>query len=345
MITNRLHSFEPSKKQIDNLIMNKQIFELFYARLDKFSRGEIMTYMDLFLENAEQEQLDKLHTDFLFNYIDGKRTVEFLNGKLKPMSKLFVDSGAFSAWTKGKEINVKEYINWLNERSDYLDLFGQIDSIPGSRDSGVVTTHDIEESARKTWENYLFMRKRVNKPEGLLYTFHIGEPIRYLEQALKWKDEYGNYIPYIALGGMVGKSHNIRDAFLEQCFSTIYKLGREDIKVHAFGMTDFDLLKKYPITSADSTSWIMVGAMGNVMTDWGNISVSSKQKNDKNHYSHLPKEEIEKFNELISKYGYTLNELAESRNNRIMFNALYMLEKSNEINEMDRTYKPKRKLF
>ena len=31
------------------------------------------------------------------------------------------------------------------------------------------------------------------KPKSLLYTFHVGEPIEYLERALEWKDDNGNY--------------------------------------------------------------------------------------------------------------------------------------------------------
>ena len=110
-------------------------------------------------------------------------------------------------------------------------------------------------------------------------------------------------------------------------------------------MTDFDLLEKYPIYSADSTSWIMVGAMGNVMSDFGNISVSSNQKNDPKHYSHLPKSSIDNFNKMISEFGFTLDELAEQRDARILFNALYMNKKVTEINKKERKFTYRKKLF
>ena len=40
--------------------------------------------------------------------------------------KLFIDSGAFTAWTKGTYINVDDYVYFLNDRVQYIDLFGQL---------------------------------------------------------------------------------------------------------------------------------------------------------------------------------------------------------------------------
>ena len=171
----------------------------------------------------------------------------------------------------------------------------------------------------------------MNNPDGLLYTFHVGEPYRFLEQALEWTDKDGKHIPYIALGGMVGKSMPVKKQFLESCFSIIKKSSNPDVKTHAFGMTSFSLLKRYPITSADSTSWIMTGANGAIMTDVGIVAVSDQKAALPSHYSHLPIKHQDKFNELISEFGFTLDELRSSRDNRIMFNARYMSKKVSEL--------------
>lgn len=344
IIRNRLLSFDYQRKFTDNLISMRDNMELFLAGADKFGKEEVKAYMKLYLAGMEESVVDKIDCNALFSYIDqGKMQFDNLKDFIKP-GKLFIDSGAFSAWTRGKKVDVKEYINWLNERADDIHLCGQVDVIPGDRVFGATITQ-VREAAQKTWDNYLFMRKRMKKPESLLYTFHTGEPIEFLERALEWKDENGNYIPYIALGGMVGKPHNVRDKFLENCFVAIRKSSNPNVKVHAFGMTDFDLLEKYPIHSADSTSWIMVGAMGNVMTDFGNICVSERQKSDKNHYSHLDKAHIDDFNELIKEFGFTLDDLATHRDNRILFNAMYMNKKAQKLNNKTRSFNYHKKLF
>ena len=174
-------------------------------------------WMDLYLVGPEKEIImetvtNDIKSNMLFNYIDGKKATDKYKDQIKP-KKLFIDSGAFSAWTKGKKIDVDEYIAWINERSDFIDLYGQIDVIPGDIIKGY-TQEQVEEAAQATWENYLYMRPKMVKPEGLLYTFHVGEPYTYLEQALEWKDDNGKLIPYIALGGMVGKPMPVKKAFL-----------------------------------------------------------------------------------------------------------------------------------
>lgn len=273
--------------------------------------------------------------NLLMSYFYGKDKFNKLDlDNDKFIRKIFVDSGAFTAWTKGKTINVDEYIDWINKNNKYINLYGQIDYIPGDIVNGA-TKEEVEEAAKKTWENYLYMRPKMKNPEGLLYTFHVGEPYQYLKQALEWTDENGNYIPYIALGGMVGKTREVKESFLEQCFTIIKQSSNPNVKVHAFGMTSFDLLEQYPITSADSTSWIMTGANGGIKTDIGIIQVSSNKKYLSNHYSHLDIKYQQKFNEQIHQYGFTLDELSDSYINRLIYHLNYMSDKANRLQ-----YKP-----
>lgn len=332
IIRNRLLSFDYQKKFVDTLIDWRDNVELYLAGADKFGKEEVKQYMKLYLAGMEESCVDQ-----------GKIQFDKLKDFIKP-GKLFIDSGAFSAWTKGAEINVDEYIHWLNVRSSKIHLCGQVDVIPGDRVHGA-SFKQVREAAEKTWENYLYMRKRLKNPNALLYTYHVGEPVEFLKQALEWKDENGNHIPYIAFGGMVGKPKKIRDLFLQHSFNIIKNSSNYNVKVHAFGMTDFDLLEKYPIHSADSTSWIMVGAMGGIMTDFGTITVSDNQKYDKNHYSHLPKKAIDTFNKSIKDFGFTLDDLAEHRDNRILFNAMYMQKRVQELNNKERKYLTRKKLF
>lgn len=296
--------------------------------------------MDLYFAGSGNIEYQFIQHNFnrLQSYLNEKTNIEYLiTNKLK--GKLFIDSGAFTAWTKGKIIDVDAYINWLNDRSDYIYLYGQLDSIPGDIIKGA-TREQVEEAAEKTWQNYLYMRPKMNNPDGLLYTFHVGEPYKYLKQALQWRDENNKPIAYIALGGMVGKPMPVKKAFLDTCFEIINNSSNPNVKVHAFGMTSFDLLEQYPITSADSTSWIMTAANGGIMTDVGIINVSSSKKNLPEHYSHLDIEHQQEFNKKLEKYGFTLNELAEDYKKRELLNMMFMQEKANNI-----VYKSKAKPY
>lgn len=333
---NRLVSYDYQKKLVDKFIERKKSLDLYLAGTDKFGELERRSALDLYLAGSyaeSKETMDQvMPNNTLFSYENLQiRDPHGLDIYHMFGSKLFVDSGAFSMWTRGVDVDVDKYIEWINERAEYIDLYGQVDAIPGDRTGGLPTQEQVKEAAQKTWDNYLYMRPKMKNPKGLLYTFHVGEPKEFLENALEWTDETGEHIPYIALGGMVGKSSSIRKNFLDMCFTVIKNSSNPNVKVHAFGMTSKDLLSQYPITSADSTSWIMTAANGGIMTDVGTVIVSKNQSHLPNHYSHLPKDIKENFEKDIQEFGFTLDELAEDRNKRIIHNARYMKDRISKI--------------
>ena len=270
--------------------------------------------------------------------------IEYIKqNKIENKGKLFIDSGAFTAWTRGKEIDVEEYINFINDRADYIYIYGQIDSIPGNRTGGLITPQQVKEAAQKTWENYLYMRTKMKNPNGLLYTFHVGEPFEFLERALNWQDDKGNKMVYIALGGMVGKPKTTRDSFLDKCFKIIKSSSNPNVKVHAFGMTDFDLLEKYPITSADSTSALMTGALGNISTSFGNIAVSENQENDFASFCNMNEDAQQIILKEIEELKMDMKSLSTDYNARITFNIRAMSKRALQLQQ--KNYKPKARLF
>lgn len=243
--------------------------------------------------------------------------------------KLFIDSGAFSMWTKGAEVNVDDYINWLNANADCINLFGQVDKIPGK--FGVKPSRDeIREAAEGTIENYFYMKERLTNPDGLLYTFHYGEPFDLLERMLKESD-----MKYMAFGGLVGKSSLERDLFLERAFHIVKASPNPNIKIHAFGVSDFDLLKKYPVYSSDSAAWVKMASYGSIRTQYGNIIVSEQQADRDMYYKNrFPAGQLAAVEKaVLGKYGFTFDELKNNRDKRIYYNAAFFKD---EIEKMER---------
>lgn len=228
----------------------------------------------------------------------------------------FIDSGAFSAMTRGLEIDVDDYIDFLNEYDEGIEICCQWDRIP----VGV----DPEVAAQETWDNYWYMRERLKSPEKLLYVFHESEDYKWLERALKCDE-----IKYIALGGVAKKSFKIRDKFFETCFEIISKL-RPDIKTHAFGMTNLKLLKKYPFTSADSTSWMYPAKFGTIQWgDWKVVNISDRQKEEPTHVYNIPeREEITKY---VADLGHNIDEIVEISDKRRYYQIDYWLMKYNNF--------------
>lgn len=236
--------------------------------------------------------------------------------------KVFIDSGAFTFWkikrglTKASnkikdmtdEEYLNEYIDYINLNEDNIILAAQLDCIPNSKDE-----EEIQRAADVTWENYLYMRTKVNNPDILLPVYHIGEDISNLQRMIDFGCEY------VALGGLVGKSKRQKEEFLDFVFEYIKNSNNPNLMTHAFGMTSKELLVKYPFTSCDSTSWMIPGNNGQIATDLGTFCMIDSQKNDKKHVDNIPTElrtELEKY---VTDRGYTFESLKNYTQRHLMY--------------------------
>ena len=163
----------------------------------------------------------------------------WLNPELKE-KRLFLDSGAYSAFTRGVEIDLDAYIEFVKKWENEIEVYAGLD---------VIGDH------KKTLENIQYMESKGLKP---LPTFHHGEPFDFLEFLCK------NY-KYIAIGGMaqLGRSRPKFKKWLDQCWVIMKKYF--PIKVHGFALTSQWVLEQYPFYSVDSTSAIMGGGMGRII--------------------------------------------------------------------------------
>lgn len=81
-------------------------------------------------KEVNEFMIDELRGNCLLSYANDKNQIDKRIKELNYKAKFFIDSGAFTMWTKGKKVNVDEYINFINDRSDFIDLYGQVDYIP-----------------------------------------------------------------------------------------------------------------------------------------------------------------------------------------------------------------------
>lgn len=235
--------------------------------------------------------------------------------------KLFIDSGAFSAHTKNTSIDVDSYIEYINSISKYVTIFAQLDCIPGEF-AKPKTRQQLIDAPRKSWDNYLYMVERVEEPDKLIPVFHQGEDFKWLNNILEYTNG-GKHIPYIGISPANDKHPKDKEYFISQCFDVIKRSSNPDVCTHAFGMTYLDILERYPFTSADSTTWLMNAINGMIMTDYGSIVVSENRKNDKQNIYRMPKAVINKFEQYVNMFGYTLEDLSKNYKSRMLFNIDY----------------------
>ena len=256
-------------------------------------------------EKTTRDYLDNTNSLRLLSYVNDKNLII---KRCENNQKTFMDSGAFSAFTRGININIDEYIDFINKYSSNLHLFAQWDTIPNKN----ITP---KESAEKTMQNYIYMKDKIKEHHKLVYVFHYGEPYEYLEYALNNLD-----IHYIALGGIAKKHHKARRLFIDECFKVIKASKKPDIFVHGFGVTDVSLLEEFPFSSADSTSW-GYGRYGLINTKtkkW--LVISDRRKEQKIHFNYLKTEEKESILKEIAFYNFTYKELEENTTKRNLYN-------------------------
>ncbi len=153
---------------------------------------------------------------------------------------LFLDSGAYSAMSKGVEIDIYKYIDFIKEHQEDITIYANLDVIG---------------NAEATLKN-----QRIMEDAGLdpIPCFHRGEDWKYLRYYIK------NY-EYIALGGVAkDKDRSQLKQWMNEAWDIICDTPDRlpKCKVHGFAATSLDIMIRYPWFSVDSTSWISTGRFG-----------------------------------------------------------------------------------
>ena len=280
-----------------------------------------LNYPGLFAWNAEKKDL--------------LEAVEFLHTHPDSNWDLVVDSGAYSAWSKGKLFDVDEYINFL-ESNKILDVCfwaAEADKIPGS--FGVDPTEEERlQAPESSWQNYLYMIKRVSWPKKIVPIFHQGEDIKHLKRMLSYRFEDGDFIPYIGISPRNDVHVGEKIKWYEYIWKIIYeecaKLGREIPLTHNFGMTTVALMEQFPSCSSDSTSWVRSASFGNINIVVNgkikSIYVSNRNTSSPDHINNQSpaiKEAVEKACKKMG-HGMTLQALVDDDNGslRPLFNLI-----------------------
>ena len=222
-------------------------------------------------------------------------------------AQIFLDSGAFSAYTLGVSLSVADYCAYIDRNRDIL-----------RKEDGVIMASVLDGigDPLQTWRNQLEMEMRGCKP---LPCFHAGEDFRYLEHYVK------NY-EYITLGGMVGSSSKALAVWLDRVWGNYLTdgSGRPRLKVHGFGITAIPLMERYPWHSCDSSSWIQSAAFGSIVTpEWGPMSVSEKSPSRHDagqHASTLSAIETEHVFRTLESQGFTYERLSTIYESRAAYN-------------------------
>lgn len=274
---------------------------------------------DMLLKMPEFEPLDILITQLDRSAI--KKAIEWKKDGF--CRWLFIDSGAFSVHTGKANTTVDEYLDYLNSIDEYIDVCAQLDTIPGTFGQPK-SKEDYEESARKSWDNFLYMRTKMKSPDKLMPVFHFGEDFSALENMLTWRDENGDLLDYIGISPANDASQEDKNAYLQNVADVIASSVNPHVKTHLYGMTSLDALSKYPCYSADSISHRLIAGYAKILSaEFGIISVSKKSRTTKSKSNMSFVETADEYNmkkltDEIESLGFTLEQIEESSSARVV---------------------------
>lgn len=249
-----------------------------------------------------------------YHYINTSRHVAMIRADKRT---IFLDSGAFSAFTKGAEIKLEDYAAFIHKTRDIVHLASNLD--------------DLHKREDLTWKNQKALESMGCK---VLPVFHTRENPTWLKKYID-----AGY-DYIALGGMVAESKQWLIPWLDAIWGEYLTdaKGRARIKVHGFGMTNFDIARRYPWFSVDSTGWVLAGRYGLIFVPTKSnpylkvaISEHSPKRRDwDSHYDSMSpalKREVE---QAIESRGFTVTELRTIYWKRDLYNIKVFKEMSDD---------------
>ena len=263
--------------------------------------------------------------------------------------QLLLDSGAFSAWTKKVDIDIDDYIAFYFRYQNEINYLVNLDVIPGGFGRSP-SVQEVEKSAQKGFDNYLYMLSKGVPKERLIHVFHQGERFEWVQKMLKFG------IPYIGLSPANDRVTSSKIKWLDECMRYVTdKRGYPLVKFHGFAVTSVPIMVRYPWYSVDSVRWIKAAAYGTVLlpikkngryeyTESNVITISSispKNKVQGQSFYSFTKMEQKEIVSFIESKGFIIGEstfdddgneiiveegLCNNLSQRVYFNALFLIE-------------------
>jgi len=172
--------------------------------------------------------------------------------------KTMLDSGAYSVYRLGIEIDLDEYIEYC-ATCPQVSYFVNLDVIPGVYGNPAsINGTEIERCSQASWNNYRKMIKTL-PIEKVIPVFHQGDEVEWLKRYIK----FGT--PYIGLSPDKNLSIAKRMKWMRGLQGIISDNGKPIVKTHIFGTTFPSFLFAFECYSVDSTLWLRHAAYGKLL--------------------------------------------------------------------------------
>ncbi len=235
-----------------------------------FACGPYLNYVDQLRIVQETTGINPFPVKILISYLDVRRRSldPLFTRYFKPGDvELFLDSGAFGAFTRKILLDVREYGEWIKRNQHWIHVYANL---------------DVKHSASETAKNQKILEGMGLNP---LPVYHGNEPFQVFKDLCQEYD-------YVCLGGVAGMAR-MQGAYdtLRRCSEYALSQGT---KIHMFGVGTHNVLSRIQFYSADSTSFIQ-SRYGRVVV-WDERTMSTKKIKYRSP-------ELIKYEHLLTRYG------------------------------------------
>jgi len=245
--------------------------------------------------------------NILASYHYFKKYPEVLKECMLKQFNVFIDSGAFSAMTKNVDIDIDDYCNFIKKTGaiHYASL-------------------DVIGNAKKTMENHLYM---VNE-HGLkpIPTFHMGSTLEELFPVIEASN-------YIALGGLVFSPNVMKHC--DEVWSYILR-EKPKLKVHGFGLTNIELMERYPWHSVDSSSYKSCRRFGRQNILWNGFKFTTLLEEE---FRELLRKQHIPIDDLTNKQKYFIYDMHSAQSYKLYAEHLKVINKTKDFSYLTDQFK------
>jgi hypothetical protein len=228
------------------------------------------------MSSLDYDRPMQIYPYLLSTFAYREMSAERLPARVNGAKVVWIDSGAFTVWTKGERIDLGEYIahlRTLKQRVGCPIIPINLDVIPGEP-RRAPTRAEAREAMAAGERNARHIRA-AGLP--VMEVWHRGEPLEQL-LTIAERRQPGELI---GIGGLVGLRPNVIRQVCDPAFASLRDAyGWNQLPpVHGLGVGNRDILFRYPWWSADSTSWIAPGVWGRVVNRAGTTVKDPRARN------------------------------------------------------------------
>jgi len=256
---------------------------------------------------------------------DAKRWIQIASRPDTGITKMLLDSGAFTAWSKGKKVKVDELIKVYSEVMELGNpekvkvWLINLDVIPGS--PGVTAGADeVADAIRESDKNFNILVKEFGNV--VVPVYHQNESEARLQEVAKMAE-------YICASPRNDLPEWTRVRWAEEVHSKL----PTNIRTHGLATTGVNMMNRVPWWSVDSAAWLYSGAMGKVDCwydgKWVSINISKESPDRHNagkHYDNCDRHIREVVDARAAFHGVDVGKMRDDHMARKLFNGLEIIE-------------------